>query len=149
MRLKIYKISFNTNIIYLNEYYGLLTDIQKTRIGNFNIISSFYYNQDINLTGYIIMDANEMESYKKILNDNLIPYLCEDISQYVLNNQINLEIELEENVDFYNSINYDTFIFETNKWIVKNLTLDNILDRINTYGIETLRPIDKEFLNNI
>lgn len=149
MNIGLYKISFNTDIPYLNDIYGLLTDIEKVRIQSFSILSSFYYNTDNKYIGYLIIPHNEMKEYEIILNNNLIPYLCEDYSDLVINNEINLEFDLEYYIDFYNYIDYDNFLFELNSWILKNLNLDSILDRINLYGIETLRPIDKEYLKSV
>ena len=90
-----------------------------------------------------------MEIYKKVLDDNYIPYICEEISQKVIDNKINLEVELENYINFYNSIDYDVLIYEVNLWLKQRLTLDSILDRISEYGIETLRPIDREILRSI
>lgn len=149
MNIGLYKLSFNTEIPYLNDIYGLLTDLEKERIYSFEILASFYYNSNNKYIGFLIISHNEMKEYENILNNNLIPYLCEDYSNRVIDNEINLESYLEDFLDVYNYSDYDKFIYEMNLWILKNLDLDSILDRINLNGIETLRPIDKEFLKSI
>lgn len=149
MNIGLYKLSFNTDIPYLNEIYGLLTDLEKERIYSFNVSSSFYYNNNNRYIGFLLIPHSEMKEYEFILSSNLIPYLCEDYSDLVINNEINLESELEQYADFHNYTDYDNFIYEMNSWILKNLNLDSILDRINLYGVETLRPIDKEYLKSI
>ena len=35
-----------------------------------------------------------------------------------------------------------------NEWILENLDIDTVLDRINEVGINKLRSVEKEFLNN-
>ena len=90
-----------------------------------------------------------MKNYKNLLNNNLIPYFCEDLSQLVLDNDIDLELELQKWAEPENYQDYDNFIYEVNQWLLKNLNLDSILDRINQKGIKTLRPIDKDFLKTI
>lgn len=119
------------------------------RISNLNIVASFYYQSYNMQVGYLIISQSEMEIYKKVLDDNYIPYICEEISQNVLDNKINIENELEKYISFSNSIEYDELVYEVNQWLRKRLTLDSILDRINEFGIETLRPIDKEILRSI
>jgi len=99
--------------------------------------------------GYLITSPQEMKEYENILSSNLIPYICENMSSYVLENKIDLELILDEFVDPTNYSEYDVFVNLLNKWILNNLNLDSILDRISDNGIQTIRPIDKEFLKNI
>ncbi len=149
MNIGLYKLSFNIEIPYLNEVYELLTDLEKERLYSFNIQSSFYYNTNNQYIGFLLIPHNEMKEYEFILNNNLIPYLCESYSDLVINNEINLELDLEKYTDFYNYIDYENFIYEINLWLLKNLNLDSILDRINSFGIESLRPVDMEYLKSI
>jgi hypothetical protein len=149
MNQEIFKLSFVFEPSLLSEYYSTLTEIQKSKVSNLDITASFYYQSYNIQIGYLIISQLEMEIYKKVLDDNYIPYICEEISQKVLNNKTNLEIELENYINFYNSIDYDILIYEVNQWLRQRLTLDSILDRISEFGIETLRPIDREILRSI
>lgn len=149
MNQEIFKLSFIFEPSLLSEYYSTLTEIQKSKVSNLDITASFYYQSYNIQIGYLIISQLEMEIYKKVLDDNYIPYICEEISQKVLNNKTNLEIELENYINFYNSIDYDILIYEVNQWLRQRLTLDSILDRISEFGIETLRPIDREILRSI
>lgn len=147
MNLRIYKISFNKNIY--DSFYEFLSDIEKSKINTLDISGSFTYNIEEKCVVYLLMPYSDMENYKSILDKNLIPYLCNDFSEIVINGEVNLEFELESYIDFYNYVDYDNFIYLTNQWILSNLELDPILDRISQYGVETLRPIDKEFLKSV
>jgi hypothetical protein len=149
MNQEIFKLSFVFEPSLLSEYYSTLSEIQKSKVSNLDILASFYYQSYNMQVGYIVISQLEMEIYKKVLDDNYIPYICEEISQKVLNNKTNLEIELENYINFYNSIDYDILIYEVNQWLRQRLTLDSILDRISEFGIETLRPIDREILRSI
>lgn len=149
MKIGLYKLSFNTDIPYLNDIYDLLSDLEKERIFSFSISSSFYYLEENYYIGYLLIPCNEMKEYEDILINNLIPYLCIDYSNLIIDNELNLEHELEPYVDIYNYSDYDNFIFEVNLWILGNLNMDSILDRINLHGIDSLRPIDKEYLKSI
>jgi len=149
MNQEIFKISFIFEPSLLSEYYSTLSEIQKSKVSNLDILASFYYQSYNMQVGYIVISQLEMEIYKKVLDDNYIPYICEEISQKVIDNKINLEVELENYINFYNSIDYDVLIYEVNLWLKQRLTLDSILDRISEYGIETLRPIDREILRSI
>ena len=147
--IKLYKLTFNTEIPFIDEAYDLLTEIEKQRIHSFNILSSFYYNDRNFYMGFLLISDREMRDYEIILNNNLIPYLCEDYTQLVIENEINLETKLEEYTDIHSYPDFDDFIFKLNKWILENLEVDSILDRINEYGINSLRPIDKEYLRGV
>jgi hypothetical protein len=149
MNYKIIKISFNVNLPYIEDLYSTLSDLDKQRVSSLDVLSTFYHDKGELRMVYLIISSKDIKTYKNLLNNNLIPYFCEDLSQLVLDNDINLEIELQKWVEPENCNDYDNFIFEINKWLLKNLNLDSILDRINQKGIKTLRPIDKDFLKTI
>ena len=132
----------------MEDFFGYLSDLDKQRISSLNFKASFRYNYNNHHFIYLIGSPQEMKLYKNVLSINLIPYFCEDISQSVIDNKINLEQDFIKYCDETNYQDYDNFIFEMNIWILNNLNLDSILDRINIHGIKTLRPIDTEFLKN-
>jgi hypothetical protein len=45
-----------------------------------------------------------------------------------------------------NSIKWSFFIDDLNEWIINNLDIDIVLDRISEVGIDSLTEIEKEFL---
>lgn len=130
--------------------YDYLSDIDKSKLSNIDFISDFdFEDENQNYTLYLLITLNEIEKYKKLLNDNLIPYICTEISQDVIKNNINLERILHIYVDFINEERYYNFIKDVSKWIEDNLDIDIILDMISENGIKSLRSIDKEFLSRI
>lgn len=149
MKIHLYKLTFNTEIPYIDEAYSRLSDLEKQKIYSFNIVSSFYFNSSSLYIGFLLISRKEMKDYENILNDNLIPYICEDYSHRIINNELNLEMYLEEYLDIHSYPDYNNFIFSLNKWTLENLELDPILDRISLHGLDTLRPIDKEYLKSL
>jgi YD repeat-containing protein len=87
--------------------------------------------------------------YKYDDDDNLIAYLCKDISISVIKNDINLERILKKYVNSDNRNDFKIFIKEVNRWILDSLDLDTILDMINEKGINSLRKVDKTFLKKV
>lgn len=130
--------------------YGFLSDNDKEKVANISVSSSFDFEDELqNYVCYFLTTPTEIEKYKNVLDGNLIPYICTNISNNVINNNINLEKKLFRYTDVYNENAYHDFIKKTNDWIKQNLDLDTILDMINEKGIECLRKIDKEFLEKI
>lgn len=149
MNYSIFKLSFNVKLPYIEDIYSSLSDLDKQRVSSLDVLSSFYHDKLELRIIYMIISSKDMKNYKNLLNNNLIPYFCEDLSQLVLDNDIDLELELQKWAEPENYQDYDNFIYEVNQWLLKNLNLDSILDRINQKGIKTLRPIDKDFLKTI
>ena len=130
--------------------YDHLTDNDKEKITNLDTVASFdFEDEHQNYVCYSLMSPNESEKWKNILDANLIPYICHDISLNVIKNNINLEKKLIKFTNNYNENSYHEFINKLNEWIKSNLDLDTVLDMINEKGVDSLRLIDKEFLKNI
>lgn len=147
MNYFLFKIYFNRTIDELNSNYESLAEHEKEKISQMNVIASFDCESDQNqYICYLLTTKTEIISYQNILDKNLIPYICYDISQSVIDNQIDLEKDLIKYLNSINYLNYEIFIEMINEWIFDHLELDSILDRINQYGIESLRPLDKQFL---
>lgn len=127
-----------------------LSDIEKERIAGVDVDTTFDYEDEYeNYSSYILISSVELENYKKILDDNLIPYICTDISESVIYNEIYLDEVLIDKIDKYNIKSYEDFTIKTNDWIKSNLNLDIVLDIINKRGVDSLRDIDKDLLKSI
>mgnify|MGYP003336493820 CR=1 FL=1 len=130
--------------------YELLSDLDKERISNLEPEATFDYEDEFgNYNCCLILSEIELEKYKNLLDKNTIPYLCKDISYNVIKNDINLSKKLIKYTNNANKNLYYDFIRKVDSWITQNLELDIILDMINEKGIDSLRKIDKEFLNNL
>lgn len=149
MNYFLFKISFGQTCDGLNYIYENLSDHEKEKISQLDVVTSFdCEGVDNKYICYLLTTKHEINSYKDILDNNLIPYICDDISQSVINNKIDLEKDLFGYLNSLNYSSYETFIEEITEWIYQNLDIDSILDRINESGVESLRPIDKYFLSH-
>lgn len=151
MKYLLYQISFDQSCDELNNSYSDIPEHEKEKIHNMDVLASFDYEDKSNKYNcYLLTTKIEIEIYKNILNNNIITYICKDISQDVISNNIDIEKIISSNMDkkYYIllGINYEIFIAEITEWIYQNMDLDFILDRINKDGIESLRPIDRYFL---
>jgi hypothetical protein len=89
----------------------------------------------------------ELKAYLSVLNENFIPYDMNDVSDDILRGKLDVESEITQ-VNPLNSLRYSFFVDDLNDWLYDNLDIDIILDRISSIGIDSLRKIEKEFLNN-
>lgn len=147
MNYFLFKITFNKSSEDLNFIYEGLSEHEKEKISQLDVLSTFDCEDlDKKYICYLLTTKTEIISYRNLLDNNLISYICQDISQSVVDNQINLEKDLIPYLNSLNYLNYENFIEDINEWTFQNLDLDSILDRINKDGIDSLRPIDKHFL---
>ena len=150
MKTILIHIEFCRSVEDVSYDYEHLSDNDKEKITNIDTVSSFDFDDEHqNYNCYTLMASNESQNWKNLLDANLIPYICHDISLNVIKNNINLEKKLLKYTNNYNENSYHEFINKLNEWIKSNLDLDTILDMINEKGVDSLRPIDKEFLKNI
>ena len=150
MNLLLKKLEFHRSAEDVANDYTYLTEHDKEKIVNIDTKATFdFENEYVNYTCYYLIDGVEWEKYKKVLDDNLISYICNDITESVLLNKINLEKVLFKYTYKDNIEEFDDFIKTVNEWISNNLDLDTILDMINERGVESLRKVDKEFLKKI
>ena len=84
----------------------------------------------------------------KILTNNLIYNVCYDLSEDVLGGNINLAKDLKSMVTATTAIKYSFFVDDIDDWILQNLDIDIVLDRISEVGIDKLSNIENKFLKN-
>jgi hypothetical protein len=150
MKLILVKIDFCRAVEDVSYDYEHLSDNDKEKVSNIDIVASFDFEDEYQIyNSYFLISPNEIEKYRKILDDNIIPYLCTDFSSNVIQNKMNLERILLKYTNNNNEIEYYKFINRLNEWIKENLDIDIVLDMINEKGINSLRTVDKEFLKTI
>ena len=147
MGSSVYKIQFFKSSYQLNEEYEKLSEHEKEKISELDAEGFFDYDDDKErYTVYVITTSNEINSYLSILGNNLIKYQLSDLSNDILKNKVDLEIDLSSQINTLNSIKYSFFIDDVNSWIYQNLDIDMVLDRISEVGMGSLREVEKEFL---
>ena len=146
--LQVFKFNFTKSAFDLNDDYDRLSDIDKERIADMEADSFIEYEEDDKYAFFIIAEPTEIKKYTSILDENLVYYNVENVSQDVLKNKINIESYISTEIRSFNNIKYQFFIDDLNEWIYKNLDIDIVLDRISSVGIKSLTKIEKEFLDN-
>ena len=146
----VYKIRYDQSSFQLNEEYDRLSDYEKEKISDLDADSFFdYQDHSDKYVCFIISTPNEVEKYSSILLNNLIQHEIIDLTQNILKSKIDLEDELKPLLSTINSIKYSFFIDDLNEWILENLDIDTVLDRILEVGsMSNLSNIEKKFLNN-
>lgn len=146
----VFKIKFESSSYDLNEEYDRLSDHEKEKISELDAESFFdYQDYSDRYICYIICKPIEIQKYSEILFKNLIFHNLTDISNDILNFRLDLEEELKPLLSTVNSIKYSFFIDDINDWILDNLNIDNILDRISQLGsVDKLSSVEKQFLKS-
>jgi hypothetical protein len=139
--LSVYKISFKK---FLSTY-SAVSDLDLDKIANLDIESSFDYEKEEHYYCYVITTEIEIKKYKKILENNLISFVSEDISDLLLRNEYDISY-IKEYLDEENKFIYDIFLEDLDKWIYNRLDTDIVLDIIVNKGIKSLRSVDRLFL---
>jgi hypothetical protein len=145
----IYKIKFFKSAEKLTNHYNKLSESERENISGLNAESFFdYENKNQNYTCYIIVDSLELEKYTNILTNNSIEHKCINLSDDFINGKIDIKKDIENKINETNYYKYDFFVDDIDNWILDNLNIDIILDRISEIGIDSLKEIEKEFLKN-
>jgi hypothetical protein len=149
MLKKVYKLNFKKSSYDLNEDYERLSDHEKERISELDADTYFDYDDDDECyICYVITTQQEIDRYLKILTNNLIYNVCYDLSEDVLGGNINLAKDLKSMVTATTAIKYSFFVDDIDDWILQNLDIDIVLDRISEVGIDKLSNIENKFLKN-
>ena len=150
MNLHVFKIKFEDSAFELNDEYDKLSEHEKERITELDCESFFdYQDHSDRYVCYIICKPTELKKYSDILSKNLIMHSVIDLSQDILKFKIDLSEELKPLLSTVNSIKYSFFVDDLNEWVIQNLDIDFVLDRILEVGsVDKLSEIEKEFLKN-
>lgn len=144
----VYKIIFNKSAFDLNEDYERLSDLEKEKISELNADSYFDYEDKNGYICFVITTPIEMDKYFEVLSNNYIEYKSVNLSNDILNKKLDIVSDLKKNVNSSNHIKWEFFVEDINYWIMENLDIDIVLDRISEVGIDNLSQIEKDFLKN-
>lgn len=104
--------------------------------------------KDKNYTLFILSDNLGVDNFKTFLDENKIPYICENISDLVLSGEINICDTILDSLDEFNYEISDLFLEEIDEWIYQNTDIDTILDKISDKGMKSLTTPEKRYLDN-
>lgn len=144
----VYKIKFFKSPFDLNDDYERLSYIDKEKIADMEADSFFDYEEDGVYTFFTIAEPIDVKRYLGVLTENLIKFEITDLSDKILKAKFDIDLEVGPIIEPIDSIKFSFFVDDLDDWIYNNLDIDTILDRISIVGLESLRKIEKEFLNN-
>lgn len=145
---RLLEIIFDGSFDDLRKRYESMDEYEKDRQGSIEVRASIECYTDTQYFCFMIVDDESKDMYENILETNNISYICNDITEDVINNERDILTFINKNVGEYFHYEYCEFKEEVDLWIYENLSIDVILDRINTYGMDTLRDIDYVFLED-
>jgi hypothetical protein len=121
MSTQLYKIVFNKSSFELNDDYERLSEYEKEIISSMPVDAFFDYDDDDDdYTCFLITSIETVKSYVSILNNNLINHKVHNISNKVINNEINLEKEIKDSIEPTYKIKFNIFIDGVNEWILEH-----------------------------
>ena len=128
-----YKIKTNLTKEQSEKIVDSLTSIEVERLESYKLKA---YDEEIDgkINSYIISDRYVFTRISLFLRQKDIDFEHEDISDDVLTGDI--------------SFKGTSFEDEVNEFIITNITVDHILDKINKFGIESLTDNDKIILES-
>lgn len=144
----VYRVTFLKSTDELNDDYERLSDHEKEKVANLDAESFFDYEELDKYVCFIICTPIEIQKYTRILTDNLIAHQCDNLSKSLLKSKFIPEIELKDKINNLNSIKYNFFEKDLETWILENLDIDTVLDRISEVGMDKLTSIEKTFLKD-
>ena len=128
-----YRIKTNLTKEQSEKIVDSLTSIEVERLESYKLKA---YDEEIDgkINSYIISDRYVFTRIILFLRQKDIDFEHEDISDDVLTGDI--------------SFKGTSFEDEVNEFIITNITVDHILDKINKFGIESLTDNDKIILES-
>ena len=150
MSQRIYLFEFHRRSAEVAWEYDNISDTDKEKVANLDVVANFDFDDEFgNYNFYSIMSELEKIRYENILNKNMINYFCKDISQLVLDNDLDILQKIQKYKNESNKTFFEKFSKNVIQWLEQNLELDVILDMINKKGLDSLKDIHKNFLKNI
>jgi len=130
----VYKINTNLTKSEAENLYKTLSIQEIEELESYDMKA---YDVEINgkMSSYVIISRLTLVKIMIFLRQKEIKFTYEDISSKVFLNQITFDDE--------------AFNKEIQKFIEENITIDDILDKINLLGINSLTNIDKKILSQI
>jgi|TARA_R110000782_G_scaffold108447_1_gene197018 hypothetical protein len=143
----VYKIKFYKSSEKLNRQYDSLSILDRETISELGADSFFdYENKNKNYTCYLIVDSVELKKYTTILTNNLIEHKCTNISDDIIKGRIDIRADIDDKISESNYYKYDFFVCDVDSWIVDNLSIDIVLDKISETGLDSLNELEENFL---
>ncbi len=144
----IFRVVFLRSTQELNDDYERLSDHEREKISNLDAESFFDYEEMDKYICFLITTHIEIQKYIKILNDNSIAHSFEDLSESILKSRFIVSDQLKDKVNNLNTIKYNFFEQDVEIWILENLDIDTVLDRISEVGMKKLTETEKTFLKD-
>lgn len=147
MEDRIFKIEFNISDDYLDDCFSYFSDDDQCDIEELYADCFFdFHDKKDNYNCLMISNSEDIKTYYNILKKNSVYCKIIDLSDDILNNNINIENKYRNYITTENFLDWEFFIKGVKKWIIKELDIDFVLDRITKVGIDNLSKVEKYFL---
>lgn len=141
-------IEYHRDTNQVSWEYQYLSELDRIAIANLVFEASIdYEDKHGNYAMIILSSQQQLDRFRNILDSNYIQHFIRDITTDILNNKSTIH-KMLSNIKVDNEELISKFVDKVEKWIYTNLDLDIVLDIINEQGIDSLRQVDKQFLEN-
>lgn len=142
MEFNIFKITFTKPSVALVDDYERLSDNDRLKISNLEVLATYDYDLDGHYTCFMISSPIVIASYRSILDDNIIKHKCEDITTSIISGKVTVEMVPGDKERF------NIFMHELEEFIYSKLDMDAILDRISLVGMGGLSDVELRFIKD-
>lgn len=143
-----YLIDYCRDINIVSWEYQNLSGTDRIQITNLSFECSIDFEDRFsNYNMIIIAGSVQVKTLTNILENNYINHFCKDITDDLIKNRTSItDIVRIEGVE--NKETYNIFKEKSERWMLRNLDLDIVLDLISERGMNKLREVDIKFLKN-
>jgi len=127
----IYKINTSLTKEQSEKIFDELTPKEIRELNSYKLLAKDI-EVDHKMISYIITDRSTIVRILLFLRRKNLKFFFEDVSEDILFGKTTFDGEFGEKIKIF---------------IKNNLNIDNILDKISKFGINSLSKLDKEFLN--
>jgi hypothetical protein len=146
---RIFKLKFNFCDEDLEDHFISFSEEDQDDIEDLVAETFFDFHDDNDHYNCIMISTqSDVETYRDILNSNQVYFKIYDLSDGVINNKIDIESDYRRYINSENFMEWEFFINGINRWMLSELEIDNVLDRISEVGMDKLTKIEKYFLKN-
>lgn len=162
--MRIYRVTFFEDLVSLDIKFDDFSDDDLDIIDELDAIGYYDFINDLgNYNNYLIASESDMKSYIRIIEKNGIKIKVDDFTNKILKMEYSIKDNIppfrsdddidyifdeDEYLDYGREELWEFFEIELENFILNNLNINAVLDRINDVGINNLTSVEKKYLDN-